>query len=82
MACDCSDLEDKICTLSEELAAAEGCAGVVTRDADGGSHDHSGKITMKRRSQNVHESVQRKAAARPRNCLSSCNTACVRAVNC
>ena len=47
MACDCSDLEDKICTLSEELAAAEGCAGVVTRDADGGSRDHSGKITMK-----------------------------------
>ena len=83
MACDCSDLEDKICTLSEELAAAEGCAGVITRDADGGSHDHSGKITMKQAALRTYMDLYKeKGCGKTSELFEFVHTACVRSVNC
>lgn len=83
MACSCSELEDKICELSEQLAAAEGCAGVVTKDADGGSHDHSGKIEMKKAAMQAYQKLYaEKGCGKSQELFEFVHTACVKAVNC
>lgn len=83
MACSCSELEDKICELSDELALAEGCAGVITKDADGGGHDHSGKIEMKKASLKTYMDLYKeKGCGKTSELFEFVHTACVRAVNC
>lgn len=83
MACSCSELEDKICDLSEELAAAEGCSGVVVTDADGSKHDHSGKMKMKQEALKAYRDLyEQKGCGKSQDLFEFVHTACVKAVNC
>lgn len=83
MACSCSELEDKICELSETLAAAEGCASVVISDADGAKHDYSNKIAMQQEALKNYQALYReKGCGKSQELFEFVHTACVKAVNC